>query len=216
MKVVVVAATKGGVGKSTLAVALAISAIEDGERVGLVDCDPQGSTRDWNALRGSPAEPALYDAPTLTEALIEAKSDKRSVVVVDTPPGGFGFIEPAVRQADLVIIPVRPSPMDLLGVNAIVGLCDEHKRPWVFVLNQVSADSAFASEAVAHLKSTGTLLKTNIALREAYSLAMAHGRTASELVWVGRGGGDAREEMQAVWKEVKKLLTSKKSGGKKT
>jgi len=137
-------------------------------------------------------------------------------VVVDTPPGGFGFIEPAVRQADLVIIPVRPSPMDLLGVNAIVGLCDEHKRPWVFVLNQVSADSAFASEAVAHLKSTGTLLKTNIALREAYSLAMAHGRTASELVWVGRGGGDAREEMQAVWKEVKKLLTSKKSGGKKT
>jgi len=54
-----VAATKGGVGKSTLAVALAISAIEDGERVGLVDCDPQGSTRDWNALRGSPAEPAL-------------------------------------------------------------------------------------------------------------------------------------------------------------
>jgi chromosome partitioning protein len=131
MRVFVFAATKGGVGKSTLAACTAIAAQAEGETVVLVDYDPQRSLSEWLALR-SGAKPELLVVPrgaSLKAALKDVAAD--AVVIVDTPPGMVGIIEQAVMGADLVVIPIRPAPLDILAIDPIVELVEECKKPSV-------------------------------------------------------------------------------------
>jgi chromosome partitioning protein len=207
MHVIVLAATKGGVGKSTLTCALAVCALDEGAVVALLDCDPQGTTRDWHTLRGSPLAPRLLTATSVGEALSEADAAGVEWVFIDTPPSVVNLIEPAVRQADLVLVPVRPSPVDLLAIDPIVGLCELHKRQWRFVLNQVPARTTFAEDAAKQLKKVGQVLECEIGTRNAFAMAMAGGRTGPE---VDRSDGKSREEMLAVWAHVKRLVTNRK------
>ena len=144
MKVVVLAATKGGVGKSTLCCALSVCASEDGDKVALLDCDPQGTTSDWHALRGSPAEPHLVTSQSVNDAVAQARRAGAGWLFIDTPPALVTLIEPAVRLSHFVLVPVRPSPVDLLAIDPIVALCQQHDRPWAFVLNQVPARTSMA------------------------------------------------------------------------
>ncbi len=206
MHVVVMAATKGGVGKSTLAAAFAVAAFEEGAKVALIDLDPQDSVTDWHELRGSPENPRLLAGDSLAASLATARGGGVEWVFVDTPPAILNIIEPAVRQADLVVIPVRPSPLDILAIDPIVTLCEEHKRACVFLLNQVPPRTAFAEEAAKQLKKDGKVLGVSIASRNSFAMAMTTGKTAPE---VERGDGKAREEIAAAWAAIKRLLKVK-------
>ena len=202
MKVIALAATKGGVGKSTLTCALAVAAIEDGLSVALIDADPLGTTRDWHTLRGNPDNPHLFDADTIAASIAEADARGCDWVFIDTPPAFITLIEPAVRAADLVLIPVRPSPVDLLAIDPIAGLCDLHNRPWAFVLNQVPPRTTFADDATKHLKKVGRVAISGVGTRNAFAMAMAGGKTGAE---IDRPDGKCREDTAALWREVKRL-----------
>jgi chromosome partitioning protein len=118
---IVVAALKGGVGKTTTGIYLAALAARAGREVVLVDADPQASAADWLETSGDPAlEPVeLVEAPTerlLTKALRGADDQ---VVVVDSPPGNERLIGNAVDQADVVVIPTRVGGVEWPRVDVV-------------------------------------------------------------------------------------------------
>ena len=135
MRVVALAGTKGGVGKTTIAVALAVRAAEESKRVALLDLDPQESLSAWWDRRGKEKNPKLFEVDATTEAIELLMSEGWEWVFIDTPPSKLELIEPGIAVADLVLIPTRPSALDIEQVDIVVELCEAHGKPFAFVLN---------------------------------------------------------------------------------
>ncbi|MFO1538010.1 MAG: AAA family ATPase [Actinomycetota bacterium] len=119
---IVVAALKGGVGKTTTSIYLAALAAAARKDVLVVDADPQGSAADWIESAEDPAleRVALVEAPTerlLAKALAGATPEQ--VVVVDSPPGNERIIGHALEQADVVVIPTRVGGVEWPRVDVV-------------------------------------------------------------------------------------------------
>jgi chromosome partitioning protein len=124
--IVVVAALKGGVGKTTTAVHLAALAAAGRREVTLVDADPQASAADW---LDTAEEDDSFETVTLVEAPTErllaralAKIDGDSVAVVDTPPGHERLLAKALDHADVVVIPTRVGGVETPRVEAVLAM----------------------------------------------------------------------------------------------
>jgi chromosome partitioning protein len=122
---VVVAALKGGVGKTTTSVYLSAVAGPDRRRVTLVDADPQGSAADWvEHAADEILEPLeVVEAPTerlLTKTLDRVEAD--DVAVIDTPPGHERLLAKAFEQADAVVIPTRVGGVETARVEAVLDM----------------------------------------------------------------------------------------------
>lgn len=114
MQTIVMAAQKGGSGKTTLALHLAVEYQREGKRVALIDTDPQRSAAMWGQLRDA-GDITVAGVPgaEIAGALRDAESDGFDVVIVDTPPHASASLVPVLRAATLVVVPFRPSPLDL-------------------------------------------------------------------------------------------------------
>src|SRR5262249_33810038 len=111
LRVVTLASTKGGVGKTTLASALAVRAAEESRRVALLDLDPQESLASWWTRRGKMKNPKLFEVDATAEAIELLVSEGWHWVFIDTGPARIELIEPGIAVADLVLIPTRPSAL---------------------------------------------------------------------------------------------------------
>lgn len=134
--IVVIAALKGGVGKTTTAVYLAASALTGRRAVTLVDADPQASAAEWHERAEDPSlEPLdLVEAPTerlLARALDRIDGD--DVAVVDTPPGDERILTRALGLADVVVIPTRVGGVETARVEAVIDLLPR-KVPYGLVI----------------------------------------------------------------------------------
>jgi chromosome partitioning protein len=118
----VVAALKGGVGKTTTCVYLAAIAAEAGRAVTVVDADAQASGADWLENSGDPAVESvdLVEAPT-ERLLVRAldRSDDDQVTIVDSPPGNERLIGVALERAEVVIIPTRVGGVEWPRVDVV-------------------------------------------------------------------------------------------------
>ncbi|MCJ2059826.1 AAA family ATPase [Methylobacterium sp. J-048] len=199
------AAQKGGAGKTTLATSLAVAAVQTGEIVVAIDLDPQGSLREWSERRETadivfrPVEAAGL------AALLKRLRDhgKTTLVVVDTA----GVIGPevtvALQNADLALLPVRPSLLDLTATRRTAERLEALKRPYAFVLNQTqAAASARVEDAAEALVEIGPLYPGSIALRTDHLDAMAMGMGVTE--W--RPRSPAADEIGELWQWVKGKL----------
>lgn len=206
MRIVALAASKGGVGKSTLTAALAVRAAEDFARVALVDCDPQESISSWWDRRGAPNNPRLFeDVDSSTEAIGLIAAEGWQWLFLDTPPSQLDRIETVIACSDLVLIPTRPGIMDIEAARVTEELCQENQRPYAFVLNMVTPGAAATSIAAAHLRTNRrTLLDPFISYRQSHSSAMSEGRTASE-----SRDTTARRELDDLWRSVQSLVSTK-------
>lgn len=201
MKIIALAAAKGGVGKSTLAATLSTAAIIDrpGIRVGLVDLDPQGSLTLWWNARALPYPLMFSMAPgALAHAQDILRDERLDLLVLDCPPGFTSIQERAIAAADLVLVPTGPSKLDLDAVAATAAMAERAGVPSSFVLNGALFRSRLAGQAVMALRERGDLLYPPMHRRVAIAAAMADGRTALETAPTGA----AAREAQALWAAV--------------
>ena len=200
MKTIVFAASKGGVGKTTLCAALAAYAgANTKKKVAIIDLDPQGSLTAWWNLRDSES-PELIEATaaSLSETLEKADASGFAFIFVDTPPGQMKTIEAGIKSADYVLVPCQPSPVDIAAIGDTIAVIEEEGKPFAFVMNRVIARTRIGEQAILLLANHGKVAGMPIAQRTSFATAMIDGRSAPEV----DGGKHAEQEISALWKFV--------------
>lgn len=206
---------KGGVGKTTLALHFAGEWAKTGSRVTLIDADPQGSALDWSQQRAREGSPRLFGVVGLARDTLhrEAPELARDVdhVVIDGPPRVAGLMRSALLAADLVLIPVQPSPFDGWASAEMLALLTEARiyRPELaarFVLNRCGARTVIARETAETLADHDPpLLATTIGQRVVFADAAQSGRLASEI----DADSAAAREIAALAAEIGRLNIGK-------
>ena len=191
---------KGGVGKTTLALHLAGEWARRGKRVTLIDADPQGSALDWSQQRSRNGAPRLFGVVGLARDTLhrEAPELARAAdhIVIDGPPRVAGLMRSALLAADLVLIPVQPSPFDGWASAEMLALLGEASiyRPHLparFVLNRCGARTVIARETAEALADYDPpVLSSTIGQRIVFAQAAQTGQLAAEL---GDDSAAARE-----------------------
>lgn len=203
MKIIVLASQKGGVGKTTLAGHLAVAAEKAGAGpVVVIDTDPQGSLTAWWNARDAEAPGFAALGKNLPAQLAALDNAGVGLVIIDTPPSANANIRGTVAAADLVLIPVRPSPHDLRAVGHTVDIVDDARKPFLFVISQAKAASALTAQAIAVLSSHGQVAASLIADRVAFASSMTDGRTVQELAPKSPGAA----EIAGLWQDIERLL----------
>jgi chromosome partitioning protein len=152
-KVITIAQQKGGSGKTTLAVNLAVALSRMGHSVALLDTDPQGSLGRWFLLRRDRLGAAGMEFSTASAWGVSYECEKlrktHDIVIVDTPPKVDADLRPALREADLVLIPVAASHVDLWATDGVLDLAARERKRATIVLNRIKAGSRLGAEVAA-------------------------------------------------------------------
>ncbi|MGO9004833.1 MAG: AAA family ATPase [Beijerinckiaceae bacterium] len=196
---------KGGSGKSTLAACLAVAARDAGERVFIIDMDPQKSLVKWGHRRQDKELPVeAVSAAKLTSALAALAKGQVTLTIVDTPAVDTPAADAAIAMADLCIIPARPTIFDIWSSEIARGKLKTSSKDYVFVLNQCPAMQASqrVQDGAAALEAMGGLLRPLIASRVDYQEAAREGMGVTEI----DPNGKAADEMRLLWTSLKRRL----------
>lgn len=206
MYVVSVIAQKGGTGKTTLALSLAVAAHLAGRTVAIVDLDPQATATNWHDRRGEHAPFVISAQPArLSRVLQTANDEGADLVVIDTPPRAEQAALSAARAATLVLIPCRPAVFDLDTVSTTLDLLklSGPTLPVAAVLNGVPAIGDERTQAATILRDLGlTVCPIALGLRKAYAQSAETGKSAQEFAPASK----AADEIRAVYRFVNRLL----------
>ncbi len=211
MKTLALIAQKGGTGKTTLALSLAVVAVRDGLNVAVIDLDPQTSAANWGDRRADGA-PAVVCAPVgrLVQILDTARDNGADLAIIDTPGKSEQSSLAAARAADLVLIPTRPQIHDLETLPAskqIVELSGSTRA--IAVLNAVSPYGRRHEEARAAIEQMGIeVCPAMVMQRAAFGDAPSNGQGVSEY----EPGGKAAQEIEQVYKFIRQILNNQTTG----
>lgn len=208
MKVIAVLNQKGGAGKTTVATHLARALQVLGKSCILIDSDPQGSARDWSAVREDNQVPVVgIDRPTLERDLKSIA--EHDFAVIDGAPQAADLAASAIKAADFIIIPVQPSPYDIWAASDLVDLIKgrisvtDGKLQAAFLVSRAIAGTRLGNEVGDALEGYGLpVLASRIHQRVIYPSTAAAGKTALDVELEG----DASTEFLALGREIMGLM----------
>lgn len=202
-RIITVAQQKGGSGKTTLTVNLAVALRRKGFSVAVLDTDPQGSLGRWfmeRLDRVGEDEGLEFSTSSAWGASYEGEKLKKrfDVVLIDTPPKIESDLRPALRVADLVLVPIASSQVDLWATEGVLDLADREKRPVLIVLNRTRPNTRLGTEVASGAAAFGVdVARAQVANRVAYAETLGHGGAVAE-----GAPGPARDEIAALADEV--------------
>jgi chromosome partitioning protein len=211
MQTIVLATQKGGAGKSTLAISLALAAIRAGHNVRLIETDTQGTVSNWRRRRphAAPVVEPIYDARQVERRLQSLEREGVTVTIVDTAGGITAATVSAIRYADFCLIPARPSIADIEATAATLSVVRAWRKPFAYVLNQTpiraaariaGAETSLGDEAA--LDVDDVLARPSIVMRNDHQDALSAGLSVCEFA----PGGKSAEEIRALWQWISARL----------
>ena len=212
MKVIGLLSRKGGVGKTTLAVHLAVLAQQSGQRTLLIELDPQRSAAAWWRAREAETPALVETEPAELRTILEAaRNDGVNLVVVNTRPSAEGDVAHVAALADLVLIPTRPAIFDLRAILGTLDVVKGAARRSLLVLNACPpargvGEASIVTDARRALVAFGVpVASVAITSRAAFVAAPVVGMTASA------PQGKAAAEIRALWRIIEKELAHGKA-----
>jgi len=208
-KVIVIAQQKGGAGKTTLAIQLAVAWQQASKSVAMLDVDPQGSLAAWRQLRdqtlGETTGPSVtaLSGWRLGNQLSSIRSNA-DLVIVDSPPHAETDAKSAIREADLVVLPIQPTMLDLMATQATLELAKAEGSKTLLVLNRVPPRSLAADvikEKIASKK--WPLARNHLGNRQAFAASINEGKAVAETARRSAAG----KEIEALAKEILRKLS---------
>ena len=215
MKTIALLSQKGGVGKTTLALHLAVGWTQRGQNVAVIDLDPQVSAAKWGDRREA-ARPVVRaaQAKRLPQELDTIRKAGGEIVVIDTAPRADAVILGVAKVADLVVIPCRPSILDLEAMADTLELVQTTGVPILTVLNFVVPhvpDSDQAEDAIAQLGVA--ICPTRINRRVTFSRALLQGLTAQEYESQGKAAAEIEQVFRIVDERIRPPAAAMVGGG---
>jgi len=213
-KIITIAQQKGGAGKTTVAAHLAVGLAETKKKVACIDLDPQASLSTWARVRAGKLGGAnnihcvSCNAYALDET-IKKLSEAYDCIIIDSPPHIEIEARQAIRSADLVIIPVQPSPTDLWATKASIILAEQEQVNAKILLNRVSSNSRLGKSirSVFERQAPQMLLKSQLGNRVGFAASILDGLTVTE---TESNSSLANVETKALVKEVLKCFDAAK------
>ena len=198
MKVIAIVSQKGGAGKTTLALHIAVAAERAGLSAAILDMDPQETAERWSEWRKEePPAVVAAKATTLARRIEQARGADGDLVVIDPPPLAQTEAREAARVADLILIPCRPSAFDLDAIRITADLADDIRKPAFVVVNAGPPHGTSVYRDVAEtVESFGLKIAlARLAERAAFRHAVREGKSVLET----EPDGKAAEEVGALW-----------------
>jgi chromosome partitioning protein len=213
MKIIAIISQKGGAGKTTIAIHLAVAAEQSGQTAVIIDLDPQASATSWKDSRqGDTPAVVSAQAARLVAVLEAAKMGGAAICIIDTAPHSESAALAAARAADLILIPCRPSILDLRAISNTIDIAKIAGKSVSVVLNSVSTRGSLAEEAAAAV----AVYEVNIApvqigQRAAFMNALTNGQTAQEYEPNGKGSNEMQQLYMWTCKQIGMLENEKKN-----
>jgi chromosome partitioning protein len=200
-KVITIAQQKGGAGKTTMAAHLAIAFMQRGLKTAVIDIDPQGSLSHWHMLReerfGEEFTGIHFSRLSGWRVSSEVNRLRRNydITLIDSPPHVETEARTAIRSADMILVPVQPSPTDLWATQATVDLAKTEKKMVHTILNRVNKTSKITAQIEKDLPE---LANTRLGNRVIFAASLLEGRGVTEV----DPNCQAAKEMKSLVKEV--------------
>ncbi len=207
MQTIVIVSQKGGTGKTTIAVHLAVAAELAGKAAVVIDLDPQASAAAWRDLREAEAPAVQSVQPArLGVTLKAAAAAGADFAVIDTPARSENAALEAVRAANLALIPCRPGFFDTAAMSFTANLLKLAGKPGFVVFSQVPSRAGnLVAEVTEALTTYGlAVAPPAIHLRAAYSNAIPGGQSAQEYEPKGKAAAEIAELFQWLQLELSK------------
>jgi len=206
MKTITLLSQKGGSGKSTIALSLAVFAAQNGQNALVIDLDPQSTSTNWATRREAETPVVLpSQAISLPSLLTDAQENGADLVVIDTAPHSTGTVSKAVEASDLVLIPCRPSVHDLDAIENSINIAGYHRKRAVVLLNAIhpNAPNIFNDVKEAITSSYNTeVLPVFISQRSDFVHSATVGQTPSDYAPEGK----AAAEIEALYRHLQAML----------
>lgn len=208
MKTIAILSQKGGAGKTTLAVNLAVVANNATKgRAAVIDLDPQASATSWGDSREAETPVVVSaQASRLPQVLKAAEENAAKVVILDTAPHSESAALAAARAADFVLIPCRPAILDLRAINSTIDLVRLAGVKAAVVLNCIPPRGALAEEAAEAISGYNIpMAPTRIGQRAVFQHSLTVGQGAAEYEPDGKGAEEIKALYLWMCKQVGKI-----------